>query len=195
MWLSNIEKALSYEVEKVKNKGLNNHLIGFFLLMLYFYSVPRFFHYVLSSVRCDDQPSLYFLGTLTVHTLGYWVLNTIYLILYKLKLPIVEKHKQNSDPWPWEGADGYERVSHVVKVTLFNQFVMVPVTLAVLSSNAIYDMSDRLPPTSEIVYQLAIFLLFEDAHSYWTHRIFHWGPLYKMIHKTHHKMNVTFNGL
>lgn len=193
MWLSDIEKALSYEYEKVKNKGLTNHLIGFFLLLLYFYSIPKLFFYIYSSLPYYDQATLYFLGTFTVHTLAYWVINSIYLILYKLKLPSIEKHKQNSEPWPWEGPDGYERISHVLKVTFFNQFFMVPATLAVLSSNTKYDMSIRLPPTSEIVTQLAFFLLCEDAHSHWTHRILHWGPLYRWIHKTHHKLNVTFS--
>ncbi len=39
---------------------------------------------------------------------------------------------------------------------------------------------------STILYQIGIFMLFEDFYHYWAHRALHYGSLYKTIHKIHH---------
>ena len=36
------------------------------------------------------------------------------------------------------------------------------------------------------------FLLVEDCYQYFVHRAMHWGPLYKHIHKIHHKFAAPF---
>jgi methylsterol monooxygenase len=40
--------------------------------------------------------------------------------------------------------------------------------------------------------QLAFFFFFEDMFHYFAHQALHWGPLYKHIHKIHHKYSAPF---
>ena len=40
--------------------------------------------------------------------------------------------------------------------------------------------------------QIASFFVFEDFFHYWAHRALHWGPLYKNIHKLHHRHQAPF---
>ena len=40
--------------------------------------------------------------------------------------------------------------------------------------------------------QLAFFFVFEDMGHFFAHRALHWGPLYKHIHKIHHKYSAPF---
>ena len=40
--------------------------------------------------------------------------------------------------------------------------------------------------------QIAIFFVFEDAFHYFAHQALHYGPLYKYIHKIHHKYSAPF---
>ncbi|RPB23126.1 putative C-4 methyl sterol oxidase Erg25 [Terfezia boudieri ATCC MYA-4762] len=48
------------------------------------------------------------------------------------------------------------------------------------------------PAWTTIAYQVAIFFVLEDAWHYWFHRLFHWGPFYKYIHKIHHTYSAPF---
>ncbi|KAH9927603.1 C4-methyl sterol oxidase [Fomitopsis serialis] len=40
--------------------------------------------------------------------------------------------------------------------------------------------------------QIALFFVFEDIFHYFAHQALHWGPLYKHIHKIHHKYSAPF---
>ncbi|THH04281.1 hypothetical protein EW145_g5640 [Phellinidium pouzarii] len=40
--------------------------------------------------------------------------------------------------------------------------------------------------------QIALFFVFEDAFHYFAHQALHYGPLYKHIHKIHHKYSAPF---
>ena len=55
-------------------------------------------------------------------------------------------------------------------------------------------MSTRAPFPSlfSIAYQVAIFMVIEDTYHYWMHRLLHWGPFYKYIHKPHHAFSAPF---
>jgi len=48
------------------------------------------------------------------------------------------------------------------------------------------------PSLWTMTYQIAIFFVLEDAWHYWAHRAFHWGPLYRGIHKIHHQYSAPF---
>ena len=42
-------------------------------------------------------------------------------------------------------------------------------------------------PLPLMAAQIAFFFVFEDMFHYWAHRALHWGPLYRNIHKRHHR--------
>lgn len=43
------------------------------------------------------------------------------------------------------------------------------------------------PALWTIAWQIALFFVIEDTWHYWAHRLFHWGPFYRYIHKKHHE--------
>ncbi|KAJ7153079.1 hypothetical protein C8R43DRAFT_1096582 [Mycena crocata] len=49
-----------------------------------------------------------------------------------------------------------------------------------------------LPSLKTMVPQLALFFIFEDIFHYFAHQALHYGPLYKHIHKIHHKYSAPF---
>ncbi|ORZ06709.1 hypothetical protein BCR42DRAFT_383859 [Absidia repens] len=49
------------------------------------------------------------------------------------------------------------------------------------------NVAAPFPTWSYILPQLVIFLIIEDAYHYAVHRLMHWPPLYKKIHKVHHE--------
>ncbi|KAI0739612.1 C-4 methyl sterol oxidase [Daedaleopsis nitida] len=48
------------------------------------------------------------------------------------------------------------------------------------------------PPWQKMAAQIALFFVQEDILHYVLHRMLHWGPLYKHIHKIHHKYSAPF---
>ncbi|KAL4943988.1 hypothetical protein BDV06DRAFT_188576 [Aspergillus oleicola] len=48
------------------------------------------------------------------------------------------------------------------------------------------------PKLSLIAAQIALFFIVEDTYHYWLHRAFHWGPLYRSIHRVHHQYAAPF---
>ncbi|KAJ2735760.1 C-4 sterol methyl oxidase, partial [Coemansia sp. Cherry 401B] len=49
-----------------------------------------------------------------------------------------------------------------------------------------------LPGWQEMCTQIAVFFVLEDFWHYWIHRLFHWGPLYRRVHKVHHEFSAPF---
>ncbi|KAK9382589.1 uncharacterized protein V2V93DRAFT_365529 [Kockiozyma suomiensis] len=49
-----------------------------------------------------------------------------------------------------------------------------------------------LPNFLTMFYQIALFFCMEDTWHYWNHRLMHYGPFYKYIHKQHHLYSAPF---
>lgn len=48
------------------------------------------------------------------------------------------------------------------------------------------------PALKTMLGQIALFFIFEDAWHFFSHQALHYGPLYKHIHKIHHKYSAPF---
>lgn len=48
------------------------------------------------------------------------------------------------------------------------------------------------PSLTTIAIQIGVFFVVEDMWHYFSHRLLHWGPLYKSIHKIHHQYSAPF---
>ncbi|CCJ30613.1 unnamed protein product [Pneumocystis jirovecii] len=54
------------------------------------------------------------------------------------------------------------------------------------------SIATPFPNLSKMFLHILIFFIMEDTFHYWAHRALHWGPLYKHIHKLHHKYSAPF---
>ncbi|KAG5439316.1 hypothetical protein PCK2_000852, partial [Pneumocystis canis] len=54
------------------------------------------------------------------------------------------------------------------------------------------SISAPFPSFSKMLLHILLFFIMEDTFHYWAHRALHWGPLYKHIHKLHHKYSAPF---
>ncbi|EEH39044.2 C-4 methylsterol oxidase [Paracoccidioides lutzii Pb01] len=54
------------------------------------------------------------------------------------------------------------------------------------------DTGVPFPSPWTMAYQIVIFFVVEDTWHYWSHRLFHWGPLYRSVHKIHHQYSAPF---
>jgi hypothetical protein len=53
------------------------------------------------------------------------LLNILFGLFYYLRLPLIERFKDNELPWPWEGNPGYWRqIRRAILLNLFNHVVM-----------------------------------------------------------------------
>ncbi|KAF7290609.1 Fatty acid hydroxylase domain-containing protein [Mycena indigotica] len=82
------------------------------------------------------------------------------------------------------------------KQVLFSHFMVeLPVIwffhpMAELFGMRTYEVP--LPTLRDMLPQLAWFFFFEDMFHYFAHKALHYGPLYKHIHKLHHKYSAPF---
>lgn len=67
-------------------------------------------------------------------------------------------------------------------------FAFHPICVAV----GLHYTAETFPTLREYLTHIAIFFLIEDTWHYWFHRALHYGPLYKHIHKQHHKYSAPF---
>ncbi|OLY84170.1 Methylsterol monooxygenase [Smittium mucronatum] len=66
-----------------------------------------------------------------------------------------------------------------------------PLTLMFLPIAKHFGLITSLPfPSLEtMIPQIICFFFMEDFYHYWVHRMFHWGPLYRAMHKVHHEFS------
>ncbi|KAI9502655.1 fatty acid hydroxylase superfamily-domain-containing protein [Coemansia spiralis] len=83
-----------------------------------------------------------------------------------------------------------------LKSLLFSHFIiegpLMLFFLPVAKLAGIRTIEMPLPGWQEMVVQIAVFFVLEDFWHYWIHRLFHWGPLYRGVHKVHHEFSSPF---
>jgi methylsterol monooxygenase len=146
--------------------------------------------------KITNKFRFHFLAAPIVHTLALIVYNLFFLMLYKAKLPSIEKYRCNTEKWPWEeDAEKWNILfNKTIKVVVFHNLVIVPISsfLVNLHEDLWTRLSyESLPSVPEYCLHMVICMLAEDFWSYWLHRLMHHKALYKHIHKVHHDHKVT----
>jgi methylsterol monooxygenase len=82
------------------------------------------------------------------------------------------------------------------KLVLYNHFMVeLPLIWLFHPIAEFFGMSTwqvPFPTLREMIPQIALFFIFEDFYHYLAHQGLHYGPLYKHIHKIHHKHSAPF---
>ena len=135
------------------------------------------------------------LGNVLVSALVLLLNNLCYYALYRAQHPFFEQFRISSDPWPWHSAkpDVRARFAATARtgllLTLLNVALTLPLGAASYSGAKALGYSaalDTFPSALTMAWQLAAFMLVEDALFYWGHRALHHEAVYAHVHKLHH---------
>jgi sterol desaturase/sphingolipid hydroxylase (fatty acid hydroxylase superfamily) len=128
------------------------------------------------------------LGTFLLHEIGYFGLYIPYLIADRI--PSMRKYKiqpdkQNTFSLHWRC---------FLRLLVLHTIAEIPMMWAghYIFSYRGMKMVPPMPTWWSVFLHVVLFFLIEDAYFYWIHRLLHWGPFYKHIHKVHHEHNAPF---
>ncbi|KAJ1799731.1 C-4 sterol methyl oxidase [Coemansia sp. RSA 2399] len=73
-------------------------------------------------------------------------------------------------------------------------FVQLPMMVFFLPAAKLvgFDCTAPFPALLRVFFQVCVFFVIEDFYHYWAHRLFHYGIIYKRIHKVHHEHTAPF---
>jgi len=124
------------------------------------------------------------LGTFLVHEICYFAVYIPFLLAdfipYLRNNYKIQPTKDNDWSLQWR----------CFKWLMFLHFVIeFPIVLLAhhgFRSVGMVTAYDQIPSWWTIAWQMVVFLMVEDFYFYWIHRLLHYGPFYKHIHKIHH---------
>lgn len=128
-------------------------------------------------------------GTFAVQVIFWWIPSAIFVSLDHLWPTFAAKHKIQPAPKQPTGAD----IRHCALVSLQNQIIVLAlhgslVYYSILRGDPpVLQVTPSLPSAADFTRDLAISVLAREALFYYSHRLFHWRPLYARIHKVHHR--------
>jgi len=127
-------------------------------------------------------------GTFFIHLFLYFGIYSLYF--FAEKTPSLQKYKIQQDKQPTPDM----RWNCFIKLLASDVFPQLP--LMILTYPTLTYLGSRVDPPfpswTEMGFQVSLFFILEDSWFYWVHRLLHWGPFYKYIHKIHHEHNVPF---
>jgi lathosterol oxidase len=153
-------------------------ITGLLLSLIFLYYLPdRTGGYVDSLFKLTDDIVEYFVFAIGFFTVFWVILNKF-----------LGGRKLTQNRWP-----KLKQVVSEVIYSLITQFIFLTVVMWIvylvtdgrISQKMYGDVSDYGIP----YYALTIFIMFfvHDTFFYWSHRLMHWGPIFRLVHKTHHE--------
>jgi len=138
----------------------------------------------------------FFWGIIQSYTIPI-IFQGIYLICYKLELPLIERYKCLEEPWPWYGdKKSWDRLYwrtvylYCLNVLIISPFFYVPFYVWEVPVDLDFSM-DGIPSSLKMVGQVLFCMLMEDLTFHISHRMLHRPSIYPYIHKIHHEHKVT----
>ncbi|XP_054157534.1 fatty acid hydroxylase domain-containing protein 2-like isoform X2 [Oppia nitens] len=127
-----------------------------------------------------------FYGTLGIIYGMFWTVGLFYLFADITGRPgFLLKYKIQEPYTPMSKSEFLDLIGQV----LFNQIVvMVPLFYLIARAFEWRQFpTGQLPSLARIVGDYIVFLVVNEIGFYYTHRLLHYGPLYRLIHKRHHR--------
>jgi len=168
--------------------------IGHVLFILIVTMVPTIAPYFWPKNIDEEYEKLFYISFAFINHEFFWVFANLcmYFFVYSSKSTYWRQFKVHDQPWPWEeNKEQWKKdLKKSIGVIAFNQFVIVPLFILLsykTNKGPVNRVSyETLPSPFEVLWQLYFFVVVEDCLFYWGHRLLHWGPFYKYVHKTHH---------
>ncbi|KAJ1323417.1 fatty acid hydroxylase domain-containing protein 2 [Microdochium nivale] len=143
-----------------------------------------------SLVHRHNPHVIEFFGTLLVQILFFWIPSFAYLALDRMSPDFSARHKIQPAPKQPSAGD----IARCVRVVLRNQLISITLSLLIAGSSIVsgktqggYRVTAKPPSLAEFLRDLVLCVLLREALFYYAHRALHAKPLYKAIHKVHHK--------
>ncbi|KAK4063351.1 uncharacterized protein Triagg1_9502 [Trichoderma aggressivum f. europaeum] len=140
-------------------------------------------------VTTHDPHTIDFTGTLIIQFIFWWIPCILFICLDSIAPSFSAHHKIQPAPKQPSSAD----ILHSILICTRNQTIVFALHAALLHASSVKNrppsirVDPRFPPLQEFASHLALSVLAREVLFYTSHRIFHWRPLYKRFHKTHHK--------
>lgn len=191
---SSLSIILQHDMNYFKRRGLTNTVVAFAMLFFWFFILPDVMKpfWKWYSDCFENKQVMHFLTTILVADGSYLLINSIFVFLYWLKHPVVDKFKVLEDPWPWEKdpVAWKKTMKSTIWNFVLNHLFFLPCSLIFfnLTYGFIHKHSiDQYPSTLEMLLNFVVLTISEDTMFYWSHRLLHYGWFYKHIHKQHHE--------
>jgi len=83
-----------------------------------------------------------------------------------------------------------KHIIHEIKYSFFTMMIFGGIILLVIWAGR-HGLTMAYEPVDKYGYayyffSIGLMIVVHDAYFYWTHRLLHWKPLFKLAHKTHH---------
>jgi len=100
---------------------------------------------------------------------------------------------KNKKYWHAKIQQRYPQNKHIIReitysfitILIFGVVVMVTVFASKRGLTRVYEPIDKYGYTWYF-FSIVLMIFLHDTYFYWTHRLMHWKPLFKWVHKVHH---------
>lgn len=145
-------------------------------------------HLLLATGANIDDTNLWLHGTAIITTTTFWLVGGLYLFMDTTGRPkFMRKYKVQpgaNEPVP------PKRLKSALAVILTNQLVVgfvVLLTFVKLLKWRGHQDTKQLPEFHRVICEVLACVLINETLFYYSHRLLHWGRLYRWIHKKHHE--------
>ncbi|KAF5102092.1 hypothetical protein D0Z00_000552 [Geotrichum galactomycetum] len=126
---------------------------------------------------------------LVIHELVYFGKSAPWVVLDHI--PFFRRYKIQDTKIP-SNSEQLECLKDVLIAHAFVEALPIFAFQPICKIFAIDYTADTFPALKPFLLQVTAFFFMEDTWHYWFHRALHYGPLYKYIHKQHHKYAAPF---
>jgi sterol desaturase/sphingolipid hydroxylase (fatty acid hydroxylase superfamily) len=195
-------QLVTKEKQRYQRKGYGL-IVATLIVLSFFFGVPYLAkkHWPAIMNFADQKDITYnmmYLGiNIALHNVIHIGANLVYWVFYRYEFQFIERYKSNEEPWPWhEDPEGWRRlVIKAIFVLLFNGNVLVLLVYLPLTKTGLMEQhstsSEHVPSPLVLASSIFFFMVCEDFTFYWCHRLLHYGPFYRHVHKMHHTFKTT----